>query len=83
MGGLTLGGIGAGIGNFFSALGGAFLGAVGTPILITLLVFPVIVAFILFVINSGADIVPPSKLFRMIENPYIGITKIGNAFRAF
>ena len=58
LGGLTLSGIGSGIADFFGALGGAFLGAVGTPILVTLLTFPVIVALILFIINSGAYVVP-------------------------
>jgi hypothetical protein len=75
VGGATLAGIGAGIGGFFAALGGAFLGAIGMPILVTLLVFPVVVAFILFIINSGAYIVPPTSTTAVTENPYIGIDK--------
>ena len=75
MGGLTLGGIGAGIAGFFGALGGAFLGAVGMPILVTLLTFPVVVALILFVINTGAYVVPPTSLSIGQENPYISVEK--------
>lgn len=59
LGGATLAGVGSGIAGFFGALGGAFLGAVGMPILITFLAFPVAVAIILFIINSGAYVVPP------------------------
>lgn len=68
LGGASLGGIGAGIGGFFLALGGATLGAIGMPILVTLLVFPVVVALILFIINSGAYIVPPG----LPESPFVG-----------
>ena len=54
--GTSLSSIGGGIAGFFGALGGAFLASVGMPIMITLLVFPVIVAFILFIVSSGAYI---------------------------
>lgn len=72
---VSLGGIGAGIAGFFGALGGVFLGVVGMPILITLLVFPVVVALILFIINSGAYIVPPTSPSVGQENPYMDLTK--------
>jgi hypothetical protein len=75
LGGATLAGIGSGIAGFFGALGGAFLGAIGMPIMVTLLVFPVVVALVLFIINSGAYLVPPSNTMASIENPYIGIEK--------
>ncbi len=76
LGGATLAGVGAGIAGFFGAIGGAFLGAVGMPILITLLAFPVAVAIILFIINSGAYVVPPTEgVFGNISSPYIGIVK--------
>ena len=69
-------GAGANIGNFFTALGGIVFSSIGMPVLITILVFPVIVALILFVINSGAYIVPPtSEVFGGISSPYIEITK--------
>jgi hypothetical protein len=51
---------GAGLANFVGALGSAFIGEVGIPILTTLLVFPVVVALILFIINAGAYLVPPN-----------------------
>jgi len=75
LGGLTLGRIGSGIAGFFGALGGAFLGAIGTPILVTLLVFPVVVALILFIINSGAYIVPPGQTLLSSTNAYIDVQK--------
>jgi hypothetical protein len=59
LGGLTLGGIGSGIGSLIGAITGATLGAIGGPILAFFLGFPVVVALILFIINSGAYIVPP------------------------
>jgi len=75
LGGATLAGIGSGIAGFFGALGGAFLGAIGMPILVTLLVFPVVVALILFIINSGAYLVPPTSPSVGQENPYISVEK--------
>ncbi len=54
----SLGAIGAGIGRFFVSLGGLVAGSIAMPILVTLLVFPVIVAIILFIINSGAYVTP-------------------------
>lgn len=57
--GTSLTGFATGVAGFFGALGGAFLSAVAMPILVTLLVFPVVVALILFIINSGAYVVPP------------------------
>jgi hypothetical protein len=69
-------GAGTSIGNFFTALGGIVFTSIGMPILVTLLVFPVIVALILFIINSGAYIVPPtSEVFGGVSSPYIEIIK--------
>jgi hypothetical protein len=75
LGGFTLARAGQGIGSFFGALASAVLGAVGIPILTTFLVFPLVVIFILFMINSGAYIVPPSLSSLGSENPYIDIVK--------
>lgn len=61
LGGLTLGGIGAGIINFLGAIASAVLGSIVKPILIILLGFPIAVAIILFIINSGAYVVPPGS----------------------
>jgi len=60
-GALTLGGLATGIGGFFAALGGAVFATIGLPVLITILSFPVLIALILFIINSGAYVVPYSS----------------------
>ncbi|MEK7550800.1 MAG: hypothetical protein AAB535_03395, partial [Patescibacteria group bacterium] len=51
LGGASLAGIGAGIGAFFWTIGRATAITIGTPIIVTLLVFPVVVALILFIIR--------------------------------
>lgn len=49
---------------------------IGTPIIVAIVVFPILVAIILFIINSGAYIVPPmTNTPGGISSPYIGITK--------
>jgi len=77
--GMTLAGIGTGFVGFFRALGSAMVISIGTPILVTLLVFPVVVALILFIINSGAYLVPPSIVGqKQSQNPYIDVQKVPN-----
>ncbi|KKS96219.1 MAG: hypothetical protein UV71_C0001G0093 [Microgenomates group bacterium GW2011_GWC1_43_13] len=76
--GASLSSIGSGIAAFLGALGGAFLASIGMPIIVTLLVFPVVVAFILFIINSGAYIVPPTSLTSLGSNPYIQVDKVAS-----
>lgn len=78
VGGLTLAGFGRGILNFFKIMAGATLGAIGVPILITLIVFPLIVALILFIINSGAYVVPPDSALTNSTNPFISVQKTAN-----
>jgi len=77
LGGVTLAGAASGVAGFLGAIGGAFIGSVATPVLITLLGFPVAVALILFIINSGAYVVPPGSPLAgtSIENSYIGVEK--------
>ena len=48
--GATLAGIGAGIWGFFGAIGSAFIISISTPIIITLLVLPPLVAFIMLML---------------------------------
>ena len=64
---------------FFGKLGaifGSIAVTIATPIIVTLLVIPPTVAFFMFIINSGAYMVPPSALtFANIINPYIEVTK--------
>lgn len=66
-------------GSFFARLGTVFGGiaiTIATPVIITLLIIPPTVAFFMFIINSGAYMVPPSSLtLGNIINPYIEITK--------
>jgi hypothetical protein len=85
--GATMGSIGAGIGAVAGAIGAATLGAIGIPILVTLLVFPVVVALILFIINSGAYIVPPAPSLvstgTSIVSPYIEVIKTPNPLGPF
>jgi hypothetical protein len=56
--GITPAALGQGVGAFMGAVFAATLGAIGTPILIALIGFPVAVSLILFIINSGAYVVP-------------------------
>ncbi len=67
--------LGSGIAGFFGALGGATIGAIGIPILATLIGFPVVVALILFIINSSAYVVPPEMSLLSSANPYIDVQK--------
>lgn len=62
LGAVTLGSIGYSVGGFIGAISGAILGSVLVPVLMALLAFPLFVALILFIINSGAYVVPPSPL---------------------
>ncbi len=78
MGGVSLAAIAGGIGNFFGALTAVVLGAVGMPILISLISLPIITALILFVINSGAYIVPPGQSLLNSTNPYIDVSKVAD-----
>ncbi len=66
------------IGSLFKVLGSAFLGAVGLPIMIILVSFPVVVALMLFIINSGAYVVPPTGSLLSSSNPYIDVQKSAN-----
>ncbi len=52
--------------------------AIATPVIVTLLVIPPLVAFIMLVINNSAYVVPPSlneSSIGRITSPYIDITK--------
>lgn len=60
-GSLTTAGIGIAIALLLKRLGKGFFSIAVKPILIFLLITPVVVAIILFIINSGAYIVPPTS----------------------
>lgn len=78
LGGLTLKGAGRGIGRFFKSFAKNTFTTIGIPVLIAIMVFPVLVALILFVINSGAYVVPPTDLSPGPQNAYIKIDKTPN-----
>lgn len=57
-------------------LSSLLLPSIAGPLLFALIGIPLIVAFILFVINSGAFIVPPKlETLGAIQSPYIGVEK--------
>lgn len=59
------------------AIGEAFLGAIGAPILALLIGFPVFVVIVLIIINSGAYVVPPNlnMIAQTVVSPYIEVIK--------
>jgi hypothetical protein len=83
-------GVGTIVGGAVSLLGfiGSSIGVtIATPVIVTLLALPPLIAFIMLVINNSAYVVPPSSLSSSIgaDNPYMLVTKtaipskIGNA----
>lgn len=78
--GYTLAGAVGGAFKIVGAIGAATLGAIGVPILSFLIGFPLVVALILFIINSGAYVVPESSLSysKGQDNPYLSVTKEAN-----
>lgn len=54
--------------------------AIATPVIVTLLVLPPLVAFIMLVINNSAYVVPPDakSLGLNVDNPYILVTKVAS-----
>ena len=59
MTGRALAGIGARVFFFGRQIGKSLAITIGTPVIVAIIVFPILVALILFIINSGAYIVPP------------------------
>jgi hypothetical protein len=57
--GAALSGAGNSISSFLSSLATTTIGVLALPFVITIMAIPAIVAIILFIINSGAYIVPP------------------------
>jgi len=53
---------------------------IGVPLLVAILVFPIFVAFILLIINSGAYLVPPQELVSpgVIVSLYIDVSKVAS-----
>lgn len=79
LGGAGLQSVGTSIGSFLSfGFIDVLLPSIGIPLLIALLGIPALVVIILFIINSGAYLVPPSELALKSENPYISIDKVAD-----
>ncbi|MCX6703970.1 MAG: peptidoglycan DD-metalloendopeptidase family protein [Candidatus Woesebacteria bacterium] len=60
---------------FFGRIARSIIITISTPVIVTIVIIPILVAIILFIINSGAYIVPPTGSFIGLQNPYIGIDK--------
>lgn len=58
--GVTLAAVGYGVWRFFGIIGASIGVAIATPVIVTLLILPPLVAFIMLVINNSAYVVPPS-----------------------
>lgn len=78
----TLGAFAFGAFNLFGFIGRSVGIAIATPVIITLLVIPPLVAFIMLVINNSAYVVPPAPLSssgsEVITSPYVDIIKNPN-----
>ena len=78
--------IGSGIVTGISAIAGSGFGAIGIGIGTGVVAAPILIALILFIINSGAYVVPPSLnstnsvigLGGSTVSPYIGVTKVAD-----
>ncbi len=66
--------------TFIAGITGVFLPAIIVPAIIASFSVPLFIALTLFIINSGAYIVPPQAglVPGLIESPYIGINKTAN-----
>jgi len=76
---VVLGGAGALVTGAFGMIGfiGRSIGvAIATPVIVTLLVLPPLVAFIMLIINNSAYLVPPqASTFQNIVSPYMDVVK--------
>jgi len=76
-----VGSLGSSIGSygqaFMAGVTGVAFPSITAPLIISFVSIPVAIAIILFIINSGAYIVPPktSLIAGLIESPYVGVTK--------
>ncbi len=73
--GFSMAGIAARTAFLFGRIGASMAITIGTPIIVAIIVFPILVTIILFIINSGAYIVPPSLPGLNFESPYVGVDK--------
>jgi len=74
--GLTLSSAATGISGVLTSILSLAVTSIATPLIVILISIPLIVAIVLFIINSGAYIVPPKLgISGAIESPYIGVEK--------
>ncbi len=74
--GLTLSSAVTGISGVLTSILSLAVTSIATPLIVILISIPLIVVIILFIINSGAYIVPPKPgVSGAIESPYIGVEK--------
>lgn len=71
-----LSGFGSGVVAFIDVLWGTFLAGIAGPIIGFLIGFPIFVAIVLLIINSGAYVVPPGQSLTTSTNPYISVEKV-------
>lgn len=64
------------IGIFIGGMVASAFVTISKPFLIFLLTFPVLIVVILFIINSGAYVVPSSSSTALSSNPYIQVEKV-------
>jgi len=67
--------------QFLGLLGGILSATFSTilgMVIVIIISIPFTIAYILFIINSGAYLVPPSQILAPGENPYIEITKVAS-----
>lgn len=74
-GGASIGGAGLAIGLLLKRFGKGFFSVAIKPFLIFFLIAPVVIVIVLFIINSGAYIVPPTGSTVNSVNPYIDVKK--------
>lgn len=78
----SVAGLATGAFGVLGLIGRSTLITISTPVIVTLLVLPPLVAFIMLVINNSAYIVPPSPYSSSqnsgTDNPYMLVTKTAN-----
>ena len=82
--GVSMAGIAARTTFLFGRIGASVAITIGTPIIVAIVVFPILIAIILFIINSGAYIVPPGPQdspFVVAGNRLPVVTKRGRLAR--
>ncbi len=75
-GGLSVAGIGLATALLLRRLAKGFFDVTVKPLIIFLLVAPVVIAIILFIINSGAYVVPPSDTTLGSTNAFVDVKKV-------